>query len=204
MKMKFIKNLRELKSRTKFFQGVIVGLFITSTLSYAVVTFNTFTSGTAISSSQMNANFATIKTKLDELDVGFVGSIASNIAIACSAVSSYGTFPTDYSMIPMTADYNDGNFASNVYTIPTTGIYRFYFSATSDATMGYTASVDLSSDGGASWTQTIYGGMAAQNTVLKFNAGDKLRISAGCGTMASPATTANIDATKFMFAIKKF
>jgi len=204
MKMKFIKNLRELKSRTKFFQGVIVGLFITSTLSYAVVTFNTFTSGTAISSSQMNANFATIKTKLDELDVGFVGSIASDHVVTCLGTLSSPVFPDEHEIIVLNADYNDGNFTSNMYTIPATGLYRLYFYAKSEDNMGYDANINISTDGGSTWTTGVNGGMGAQNTVQKFTAGDKVRISAGCVTMASTNPDSTIDATKFMFAIKKF
>ncbi|RPJ73652.1 MAG: hypothetical protein EHM20_11895 [Alphaproteobacteria bacterium] len=204
--MKFMnkKNLIELKKRTKFFQGLILGLFITSTLSYAVVTFNTFTSGSTISSSQMNANFATIKTKLDVLDIGYVGVISANTLVTCVGTGSNPMFPGDHSPVTLTTDYTDGNFAGNLYTIPATGLYRLYFYSPTEDNMGFGASVDLSTDSGATWsTQVSNGGMSPQNTVYKFSAGDKLRVSAGCGTMASGGDS-TIDSTKFMFAIKKF
>lgn len=197
-----MKYFKELKERTKFFQGLILGLFITSTFSYAVVTFNNFTSGTAISSTQMNANFAAIKTKLDELDIGFQGIITSNLLVTCLGSGSNPTYPGDYSPLSLTADYTDGNFAANVYTIPTDGLYRIYFYAPTEDTMGYSASVIHSTDGGSTWSEIIYSSLSAQNTVQKFAAGDKIKVVVGCGTMAG--TDSTIDYTKFLLAIKKF
>lgn len=197
-----MKIFNELKNKTGFFQGLAIGLVLTSTISYAVVTFNTFTSGTVISSSAINANFATIKTKLDELDVGFIGIIPSNHVVTCVGGTSYATYPAEFTDLTLTADYNDGNFASNMYTIPTTGLYRIYFYAKTEDTMGYDGTLDISTDGGSTWTQTVFGGMSEQNAVKKFTAGTKIKISVGCGNMAG--TDSTVDSTKFMVAIKKF
>jgi hypothetical protein len=150
----------------------------------------------------MNANFATIKTKLDELDIGFTGSIATDLVVTCTGGGSTPTFPTDYSTIVMNADYNDGNFASNTYTIPSTGLYRFFLHAPNEDTMGQSSSVDLSTDSGVNWTSLILAYTAPVNGVQKFTAGDKIRVSSGCGTMAGADST--IDSAKFLFAIKKF
>jgi hypothetical protein len=197
-----MKVFSYLKNRTGFLQGLAVGLVLTSTISYAVVSLTTFSSGTPISSSAMNSNFSTIKSKLDELDVGFIGIISSNYLVTCVAGTSSAMYPADYTDLVITPDYNDGNFAGNVYTIPSTGLYRIYFYAKSEDMMGYNGTLDISTDSGATWSQQIYGGMSEQNSVKKFTAGTKIKVSVGCGNMAGADST--VDAASFMIAIKKF
>lgn len=188
--MKYLKN-------KSFFQGLAVGLFITSTLSYGVVTLNTFTSGTTISATEMNANFAAIKAKLDSLDVGSVGKLNSNMVVTCLGTYS-ATYPTDYSTIPMMADSSDGNFnnTTHVYTIPETALYRIYLNAPSEDSMGYNSTTETSTDGGSTWALD-------GNTIKKYVAGTLIRATAGCGTNYA-GTDSTIVSSAFLFAIKKF
>lgn len=175
-----------------FYQGVALGLVITSSISYAVVTFTTFTAGTPISSSAVNANFATIKSKLDSLDVGMTGKLTSNYTVTCGTGSSMGTYPGDFVAVPMLIDTTDGNYntATLIYTIPETAIYRMYFSSGSPS-----ISSETSTDGGTTWTQNYA-------TTARFTAGTLFRVISGCGTM--DGVSVDIQAASFIFAIKKF
>lgn len=188
-------NIFNLFKKMSFTQGLMLGLFLSSSLSYAVVTFSSFTSGTAISSSAMNTNFSNIKTKLDQLDIGFTGSISSDLVVTCLGTGSYPSYPVDYIPITMNPDYNDGNFNGSYYLIPETGLYRLYLDAPSDDGMGYNSYMEISTNGGSTWTMET----ATTKKLLKDT---KIRVATGCGTMAGIDST--INSAKFVFAIKKF
>lgn len=189
---KLKKILNTIKKKTGFYQGLALGLVITSTLSYAVVTLTTFTAGTPISSTDMNANFGAIKAKLDSLDVGMTGKLAGNFTVTCSTMTSMGMYPTDFITLPLAIDTTDGNYntTSHVYTIPETAIYRIFYPTGSPA-----MSTEISIDGGTTWVQNFA-------TTTKLTMGTQLRVISACGTMDGAAKL--ILATDFIFAIKKF
>jgi len=148
---KLKKMLNTIKKKTGFYQGLALGLVITSTLSYAVVTFTTFTAGTPISSTDMNTNFAAIKAKLDSLDVGMSGKLAADLLTNCFSMPVLA----DYTVVPMVIGTTDGNYDSVnfIYTVPETAIYRLYAYGNTGGVGSIQTMFDTSIDGGTTWTQ---------------------------------------------------
>ncbi|MBP9680150.1 MAG: hypothetical protein KBD76_02000 [Bacteriovorax sp.] len=189
--------MKNFKQQTKFFQGLALGLVITSAISYAAVSLQTFTAGSPISSAEVNANFAEIKAKLDSLDIGYIGKMTTDQMITCGAGGT-----TSFTNLDLTSDYSDGHFINGIYTIPETGIYKIFLNAVSEDNMGYSTQLDISTDEGVNWEGTY---ISYSNTqfVRKFAEGDKIKLSAGCaGNYAG--TDSTIVHTSFIYAIKKF
>jgi formylmethanofuran dehydrogenase subunit A len=135
------------------------------------------------------------------LDVGYVGVLAAEQTITCGASSTY-----NYTTLSLTDNYNDGNYASDIYTIPTDGLYKIYLNAESEDTMGYMTKLDFSYDQGTTWESIP---IASSNTqyVKMLQEGDKVKLRAGCAYYVGAGGASNdstIDHTKFAYAIKKF
>lgn len=193
--MKKLKQiLKSVKEKTGFYQGMAVGLVITSTLSYAVVTLTSFTAGTPISSTDMNANFAVIKAKLDNLDVGMSGKLTADVAVVTACASTMPLYPSGYVILPMAIDTTDGNYnpTTFIYTIPKTAIYRLFYPAQASPIF---IAVEISIDGGTTWSQMT-------TTTDKLSAGTQLRVLGGCGNFGS--LPQNVLASSFLFMIKLF
>lgn len=208
MKNAFKNGITIIKQRTRFIQGFVVGLFIMSALSYAAVTLTTFTANTTISAADVNANFAALKAKVDQMDVGIDATKSTNQTITCGNSMSYPDYPVDFTVINVeAAPMNDGglSLATDIYTVPATDIYRIFLEAndTLDSPSGYEVRVEISTDGGLNWSSEGMG--YTVNLVKKLPAGAKIRPIAGCGTMYNTnAGSAIINASKFTFAIRKF
>ena len=195
MKEKIKNGIHHLKQRTRFLQGMTVGFFVMSAISFAAVTFNTFTANTTISAADMNANFTTIKNKLDQLDIGFTGGISADFAVAACDMGQFYQDALQSEIIPINSfDYNDGNFnlSNYEYTFPATGVYRLYAEAPTAASQ-----VILETYNGTAWASEQMGGMMATSIVRRFTAGQKIRLKVGCGKPI-------VDKTKFIFALRKF
>lgn len=197
----FKAAMKIIKERTGFLQGLVVGLFITSTLSYAVVSFTSFTSGTPISSSAMNGIFSTIAASLNNLDervkkleAGGIGKMSNAFVVNCVSSPNY---PSGFQKLPMTAESNDGNFddANNWYRIPETALYRInltYFAS------GMNNTGIESSANGSTWTFDGF------QSIKKYEAGTYIRVISACDISLAAASQITIAGPSFIFAIKKF
>jgi hypothetical protein len=209
MKERIKNTVNSIKQKTRFYQGVAAGLFIMSALSYAAVTLTTFTASTTISASDMNANFAAVKSKLDELDVGFVAGLTTNFQLtACDSGNMNPTPAYLELVVPDFLEHNDGGFnlGTGEYTIPATGIYRLYIEIpnTIGANMGI--DVKLETYNGTTWTNEYISAASATSVVHRYTIGEKIRLKIGCGTKFTNWNTTPliVDKNKFAFALKKF
>ncbi len=206
MKERLKSGISSLKQRTRFFQGLAVGLVITSALTYAAVTITTFTSGTTISSGDVNANFSAIKAKIDQLDIGFVAGLSTDFSLtACS--TNYSAAAGEFEdVVGDTTQHNDGSYdvATGEYTFSENGIYRIFVDAPNTLISFSGWEVKLAIYKAGTWTTENLSFPA--NLIRKFGSGQKVKIKVACSSKFPNSTTIPgiVDYTKYTFALKKF
>jgi hypothetical protein len=211
MKVSIKNGITMIKQRTRFLQGVAVGLFIMSAMTYAAVTITSFTPGTTISSTDVNANFANLKGRVDKLDTGFHTGLATNYTLlSCNSGLWNFTGATFEDISGFASSVNDGNFnaTNGEYTIPSTGPYRVEFEArdtlsTSEGS-GYAVRLAVSTDGGSTWTNENL----STNTYRSktYTAGTKVKLVVGASMKFNACGGSNpvVQASTFYFAIRMF
>jgi microcystin-dependent protein len=117
MKLSRIKN-RLVKN---FFAGLAIGVGILTSALFAVAvngTFNTFSSGSVLRSSDINANFATLKSAIESIDssapagaiVAYSGTVAPSGWLLCNGQSvSRTTYAGLYTVIGNSFGSGDGS-----------------------------------------------------------------------------------------------
>jgi hypothetical protein len=102
----FSKNRFSLRQVVLILTIVFIGIAV---LSYATVTIpNTFTSGTTISSSQVNANFAAVKEAIDPLQV------SNYTGFACQSTSAIDVTTTDTQLNIGTKSFTKSRSDTNI------------------------------------------------------------------------------------------
>ncbi len=200
-----------IKQRTRFLQGLALGLGIMSAMTYAGVTITSFSAGTTISSTDVNANFAALKSRVDKLDTGFHSGLTANYSlINCNSIWHF-TGATFEDLSGFSSTVNDGNFntTTGVYTIPLTGPYRVEFEAkdmvSTVESSGYAVRLAVSTDGGSTWTYENLTDSAHRSksyvvgTKVKLVVGASMKFNA-CSASVNPV----VNASTFYFAIKMF
>jgi hypothetical protein len=202
MKLRFYQTISMLKQRTRFLQGFAIGLFLMSALTYATVTLSTFTSGTSISSSAMNANFAAIKTKLDGMETSFESVLTADFPLTCDP--GYTPGASYMNILPMSdpGTPSDPNFDHTTfeYTISYPGIYLIAGNIMATTYLyGLTINLEVT-DSSNTWIPGNFPTGSA--TYRKLVLGQRLRIKVGCGSKKG-VSSGYIDSTHFSLLIKR-
>ncbi|MEM7180656.1 MAG: hypothetical protein AAF518_07075 [Spirochaetota bacterium] len=119
--------------------GLSLGLGMGYMFAVTVGTLNTFSSGSNVSSSQINSNFTTLKTAIETLNT-------EQETIACILSSNSGTITTTHSSASIWTSeeldtHNAFDQTTGVFTVPKTGLYQF------------TLTIDVPSATAADWLQ---------------------------------------------------
>lgn len=198
MKMKkffttFKRKLAEKRKSIGFIQGLAIGLASTSLLTWAAVTIpHTFTANTTISATEVNANFTALKTAVDDMNIKFIGTLASNHLI--STCVSTPVYPGDFD-IPT---WQSGGGPAGSFTIPVSGVYEIA------ADFTYT----MSGSGYVTGKLDINGTPESINTssrvIRNLNNGDVVKIGVACNDKSGFGTDqGTLDSTKAYFIVKK-
>jgi len=192
------KNLiTKFKQRTRFFQGLVVGLSLTSMIAFAaaLVKPHTFSANTTISASQVNANFDALYSAINNVP-GFSVRLSTPLTISCS------TFAPQifYNIVPDIIDQNsDGNYTSGIYTITKAGGYILH----SNINFTVAASAQLQiviTRLGSPIIQTL--NIAAQSTPIYLQANDTIEVRAFCDNKGG-VVSRDIRSSDFYLALKK-
>ena len=176
--------------RSSFINGFMFCMVISSVVAIAQVVTkpHTFSSGTVISAAEVNANFDTLYTRINQINPGFIAELSSNFAIICDNPSMQaGTIET----VPFDDDSskNDGavyNNATGVFTAPKSGYYWFIWDISFS---GMKTSFYYQINGAFSYTNYMvhYMNYGKETRIIKLNMGDTLTFAADCDSSMGPA-----------------
>ncbi|HXH75250.1 MAG TPA: hypothetical protein VNJ08_09815 [Bacteriovoracaceae bacterium] len=176
----------------RFVQGVAIGLGASSLLAYAV-TINSFTSGTPISSTDVNTNFTNLKNSVEALESKsskFVVILPSNLVLTCA---SSPAFNTDY----VNPTFNiEGGGTSNLYTVPHTGWYEIYADHAPFSNAMALARLEIVS--GANENLPHLNGLRR-----RYTAGQQLKVWYACVNSKGKNPNSTIDSTKSYVMIRR-
>jgi hypothetical protein len=210
----FKRFKKGLFTKTQVLVGITLTMLITSALIYAyqVLSLTTFSSGTTISSAEVNQNFSLINDKLTELsyrwEVKFSNNVTLNSVGGCCnyytlfQVINFDQVSKDENPYQEGNDFiNDGNL-----TIDEEGFYQIFY--TMKAINGGTAGANIYFFKNAStqYFQNFYAN-ASVNSVYNgqytkyFNAGDVIEVRGNAACCGS--STVDIDASETRFYFKK-
>src|SRR5690606_14223716 len=122
------KRKSSVSSKTRFIQGIVVGLSLTSLCAIATSITKPFifSSGTTISASEVNQNFDVVYQRVNELSIGFTASVSSSYTATCSP------YPITLTNLNLDSiELNDGGFTAGTYTVATNGTYILHYSVKS-------------------------------------------------------------------------
>jgi hypothetical protein len=196
-----VKNfVTKVKQRTRFFQGVAIGLMLATFISYATTSLNkTFAPGTPISSSLMNANFNSIEGMLNSLE-----ALVSAVNVKAESALELAQFTELVLPGPVPVNCGSGiynypslmdistppspNYYGGQYHVSKRGIYvsSSEWGFSSGTSMGY-VTFEVSKDGGATWI-----GMGNNLVNAKLEVGYIVRLNASCYSGTGTLDTANI------------
>ncbi|TNF31463.1 MAG: hypothetical protein EP319_02130 [Deltaproteobacteria bacterium] len=186
--------------KTSFVHGFIFSVLLTSAVGIAFTLPGTpFSSGTVISAADVNAKFAAIESKLNELDVGFV----ANMSGGASATCGNGAFGPDEVMPFDTAGKNDGYFntTSFIYTVPFNGYFRVSYKVVNPMYSAY-SEFKFQINGIDKAMASVSSGMAPMEEIHFLNMGDTLKVIARCDDKGGKGTpTMSISNAESIFAL---
>ncbi len=184
---------KTIKSYFRLAQGVIIGLSFTAIVAIAgtyTKPFN-FTTATPISASEVNANFDTLYTAVNNNNAGFIATFATNYAQTCSP-SVPPLIDTPFDQIEET----DNNYDNTTYeyTVPATGYYRV---ALKIDTTNNISSSEINVNGTGTYLTTT-----GSLSLRKFNIGDVVKIQISCDDKKGNVTTTMAAGTSYFTIIK--
>lgn len=183
------KSSRGPLKKLSFLQGMIFMTAISSVIAFAATLTkpHTFTSGNVIKASEVNANFDTLYTRVNDLDLGYIATASSDFMMTCtSGGTSYSSFALNQ------GEKNDGGYdtTSYVYTVQKSGYYIYYYSIARNA-----GSYSVYNK---PYINNVYTSMS-NATVKKYNAGDTFKVEVSCDNKGGSTTT--IDSAKTYIAL---
>lgn len=181
-----------LKQKSRFVQGVVIGLSLTAVVAIAgqITKSYNFTSGSVISSVEVNTNFDDLFAKINDMNTGFIATLSTNQVVTCST-SGVSTEFVQFDQ----ADENDGNFdvGTYTYTTPTTGYYLVGLKVYgSGSPMWYTSNIVINGTG------TYYSASNGDTRLIKLSAGDTVKFEVSCDDKKNVSQTAEPAQSYFM------
>ena len=145
----------------------------------------------------VNANFAA-------LNLGVNAKLVANYTLTCGAGFQADYASSEFIAVPWIDERTNSALTSSAYTIPENGIYLVTgdYPTVSQTSTFEKVNVRLEYYNGSAW---VAFNQSAQfdDKLMRFTAGDQIRVVLGCGTKINSSTNVDVLAAKAFFMVKK-